>query len=130
MCGPESNRFLSYNAKCLEDHDYFVAGLIIAMSLLHGGLAPHFLSPLMFQALLSPDQPLTVPLQDVYDHEVKCSLESLLDSDTVEKAKSCTVEGNLSTVLELAGTLAMPIQTLDDVKKMVAATSQWFVLGR
>ena len=129
MCGPESCRFLSYNVKCLEDNDYFVAGLMIAMSLVHGGLAPHFLSPVMFQALLS-DQPLTVPLQDVYDHELKSSLKSLIDCDTVEKAKSCTVDGNLSTVLELAGTLAMPIQTLDDVKKMVVATSQWFVLGR
>ena len=129
MCGPGNSRFLSYNVKCLEDHDYFVAGLMIAMSLVHGGLAPHFLSPVMFQALLS-DQPLTVPLHDVYDHELKSSLESLLDSDTVEKARSCTVEGNLATVLDLAGTLAMPIQTLDDVKKMVAATSQWFVLGR
>ena len=129
MCGPERSRFLSYNVKCLQDNDYFVAGLMIAMSLVHGGLAPHFLSPVMFQALLS-DQPFTVSLQDVYDHELKSSLESLLNSDTVEKAKSCTVEGNLSTVLELAGTLAMPIKTLDDVKKMVEATSQWFVLAR
>ena len=48
MCGPESCRFLSYNVKCLEDNDYFVAGLMIAMSLVHGGLAPHFLSPVMF----------------------------------------------------------------------------------
>lgn len=129
LCGPENSRFLSCNAKCLEDNDYFVAGILIAMSLVHAGLAPHFLSPVMFQALLS-DQPLAVPLQDVYDHELKSSLESLLDLDTVEQAKRCTVEGNLSTVLDLAGTLAIPIKTLDDVKKMVAATSQWFVLGR
>ena len=129
LCGPENSRFLSYHVKCLEDNDYFVAGLMIAMSLVHGGVAPHFLSPVMFEALLS-DKPLTVSLQYVYDHELKSSLESLHDSDTVEKAKRCTVEGNLSTVLDLAGTLAMPIETLDDVKKMVATTLQWFVLGR
>ena len=129
LCGPENSRFLSYNVKCLEDNDYFVAGLIIAMSLVHGGIAPHFLSPVMFEALLS-DQPSTVPLQDVYDYELKSSLQFLHDSDTVDKAKRCTVEGNLSTVLDLAGTLAMPIETLDDAKKMAAATSQWFVLGR
>lgn len=88
----------------------------------------NFLSPVMFQALLS-DQPLTCHCQmSMIMHELKSSLESLIDSDTVEKAKSCTVEGNLSTVLELA--LAMPIQTLDDVTKMVSATSEWFVLGR
>ena len=53
----------------------------------------------MFEALLS-DKPLTVPLQYVYDNELKSSLESLHDLDTVEKAKRCTVEGNLSTVLD------------------------------
>lgn len=31
MCGLENSSFLSYNVKCLEDHDYFVAGLMIAM---------------------------------------------------------------------------------------------------
>lgn len=110
MCAPESSRFLSYNVKCLKDHGYFVAGLTIAMSLVHGGLAPHFLSPVMFQALLS-DHPLTCHCKmSMIMHELKSSLESLVDSDTVKKAKSCTSKGNLSTVLELAGTLAMPIK--------------------
>ena len=129
LCGPENSRFLSYNVKCLEDNDYFVAGLMVAMSLVHGGPAPHFLSPIMFRALIS-DQPVTVSLQDVYDHELRSSLESLQESETVEKAKRCVLQDNLSTVLDLAGTLAMPLQTLDDVKRMVATTAQWFVLGR
>ena len=103
LCGPENSRFLSYNVKCLEDNDYFVAGLMVAMSLVHGGPAPHFLSPIMFRALIS-DQPVTVSLQDVYDHELRSSLESLQESETVEKAKRCVLQDNLSTVLDLAGT--------------------------
>ena len=53
---------------------YFVAVLTIAISLVHEGLAPHFLPPLMLQALLS-DQPFTVPLQDAYNHEVNLLLD-------------------------------------------------------
>ena len=129
LCGPENRKLLSYNVKCLEDNDYFVARLMLAMSLVHGGPVPHFLSPIMFHALIS-DQPVTVSLQDVYDHELRSSLESLQESETVEKAKRCLLQSNLSTVLDLAGTLGMPLKTLDDVKRMVATTAQWFVLGR
>ena len=31
LCGPENSRFLSYNVNCLEDDDYFVARLMIAI---------------------------------------------------------------------------------------------------
>ena len=86
---------------------------------------PH---PIFFP--LSCDQPVTVSLQDVYDHELRSSLESLQESETVEKAKTCLLQSNVSTVLDLAGTLGMPLKTLDDVKRMVATTAQWFVLGR
>lgn len=89
----------------------------------------YFLSPFLFEAIVA-DQTPEVSLHYVYDYELKCSLQALLDADTVEKAKESIVEGNLLTVLDLAGTLAMPIEKLDGVKKMVAAVSRWFVLGR
>ena len=129
LCGPENRKLLSYNVnnvKCLEDNDYFVVRLMLAMSLVHGGPVHHFLSPIMFHALIS-DHPVTVSLQDVYDHELRSSLQ---ETETVEKAKRCLLQSNLSTVLDLAGTLGMPLKTLDDVKRMVATTAQWFVLGR
>ena len=129
MCGPENNKFLSFNVKCLEQNDYFTAGLLVAMALVHGGQAPHFLSPVLYEALITEGIP-AVSLPHVYDHELKSSLQALLDADIVEKAKRYTGEGNLSTVLDLAGTLAMPIKNLDDVKKIVAETSKWFVVGR
>jgi len=87
----------------LEDNDYFVAGILIAMSLVHTGLAPHFLSPVTFQALLS-DQPLAVPLQDVYDHELKSSLESLLDLDlTWSKQRDAQWKGTYQLYLTWLG---------------------------
>ena len=129
LCGPENQKFLSFDVKRLEENDYFVAGQIVAMSLVHGGPAPHFLSPLMYQALIS-NIPLNVQIDDVYDIELKSSLKALRDATTVDEAKRYTAEGTLSTVLDLAGTLAIPINTVDDVQKFVLCTAQWFVLGR
>lgn len=129
LCGPENQKVLSFDVKRLEENDYFVAGRIVAMSLVHGGPSPHFLSPLMYQALTT-NIPLNVQIDDVYDEELKSSLKALSDATTVNEAKRCAFEGTLSTVLDLAGTLAMPMNTLDDVQKVVLSTAQWFVLGR
>lgn len=129
LCGPENQKVLSFDVKRLEENDYFLAGRIVAMSLVHGGPAPHFLSPLMYQALIS-NSPLNVQIDDVYDEELKSSLKALRDATTVDEAKKYTSEGTLSTVLDLAGTLALPMNTLDDVQKVVLCTAQWFVLGR
>lgn len=128
LCGPVNSKFLSYNAQHLEENNYYIAGLLIAMSLVHGGPPPHFFSPIMFEALIN-DQPLSVPLQYVYDQELQSSLEVLRDTDTVVKARGAMV-GNLATVMDLAGTLAMPIYTLSDVSKIIDSTAHWFVLGR
>ena len=129
LCGPENRKYLSFNFKLLEDNDYYIAGLIVAMSLVHGGPAPHFLSPVMYQALTT-NLPLIVQIDDVYDHELRSSLKALSDAATVDEAKRYTVEGNLATVLDLAGTMAMPMNTLNDIQKVVHSTAEWFVLGR
>ena len=65
FCGLENYKFLSFQSKCLEDDDYFLAGTVIAMSIVHGGPAPQFLSPLMFDALVYDLSKVVVPVQEV-----------------------------------------------------------------
>ena len=111
MCSPDNDKFLSFNGNCLEENDYFIAGLLVAMALVHGGQASYFLSPLMFEAIIG-DQTLRCHCTMSMIVSLSVHFQALLDADTVEKAKESTVEGNLSTVLDLAGTLEMPIETL------------------
>ena len=129
FCGLENHKFLSFQSRCLEDDDYFIAGTIIAMSIVHGGPAPQFLSPLMFDALVNDMSKVVVSVQDVYDAELQSSLQALLNSATLEEALRLMNEGNLPTILDLAGTL-QPVRQVDDIARIVASTTHWFVLGR
>ena len=129
FCGLENHRLLSYQSKCIQDDEYFIAGTIMAMSIVHGGPAPQFLSPLMFDALVNDMSKVVVSVQDVYDAELQSSLLALLNAGTLKEALRLLNEGNLPTILDLAGTL-QPVRSLDDIPKIVASTSHWFVLGR
>ena len=129
FCGSENCKFLSFQSKCLLDEDYHAAGTIIAMSIVHGGPGPQFLSPLMLEALIRDLSKVAVPVQDVYDSELQLSLQTLLNSASPEEAMKNINEGNLPTILDLAGTLA-PVGAMEDIPKVVYSTTRWFVLGR
>ena len=105
FCGLENHRLLSYQSKCIQDDEYFIAGTIMAMSIVHGGPAPQFLSPLMFDALVNDMSKVVVSVQDVYDAELQSSLLALLNAGTLKEALRLLNEGNLPTIVDLAGTL-------------------------
>ena len=129
FCGRDSCKFISFQSKCLADEDYYSAGVITAMSIVHGGPGPKFFSPVMFQALISDMSKVTVSIEDVYDCELQMSLQTLLDSSSPEEGVQRINEGNLPTILDLAGTL-VPVRKLDDITSIVNSTARWFVLGR
>ncbi|XP_029686146.1 G2/M phase-specific E3 ubiquitin-protein ligase-like [Takifugu rubripes] len=49
--GSDGHRFLVYNAKAVREDEYFMAGKMIALSVVHGGPGPHFLSEDLVQYL-------------------------------------------------------------------------------
>ena len=49
-----------FSLLALNDNHFFFAGQIMAMSLVHGGPAPYFLSPLVYDALLFGPRQVTV----------------------------------------------------------------------
>ena len=129
FCGPEGKKMLTCQRKCLDERDYFYAGEILTMSLVHGGPGPECLSPTLFEALIKDDiSKIAVPLDDVCDQELRSSLEDLLHTTTKDEADTIVYNSSLVTVMELAGTLE-PIQT-GKIEMMVNATAKWHVLGR
>ena len=129
FCGPEGKKMLTCQRKCLEEREYFYAGEILAMSLVHGGPGPECLSPTLFEALIKDDiSKIAVPLDDVCDQELRSSLEDLLHTTTKDEADTIVYNSSLVMVMELAGTLE-PIQT-GKIEMMVNATAKWHVLGR
>ena len=45
FCGLENHRLQSYQSKCIQDDEYFIAGTIMAMSIVHGGPLHSFFHP-------------------------------------------------------------------------------------
>ena len=61
FCGKELERFLSPDAKALKQDEYFYAGQLFAMSLVHCGIGPRCLSPILFDSIINgPSEVLVV----------------------------------------------------------------------
>lgn len=130
FCGSLNNKFISFQSKCLRENEYYFAGMITAMSLVHGGPGLKQLAQLAYEALVMELDETDVKVEDVYDLELQSSLKALLGATTKEEAvQLMNADSNLMTVLDLAGTL-QPIRAVGDVKRMVQTTANWFVLTR
>jgi len=57
--------------------DYYVAGVIIALSLLNEGPAPRFLSPILFEALIAGRDSVEISVNDLPDSPFKEDLQAV-----------------------------------------------------
>ena len=126
FCGNDHCKYLSCNATCQDNNDYFHAG---QMSLVHGGPGFCCLSPSLYQCILEGLVNVSVSLSDVYDVELKSSLEQLSNAKSADEANEMINSSPLSTLLDLAGTLKY-ISCCDEVSTLVQQTVKWFLLGR
>ena len=129
--GHPHSRFLSLSQKSLEEEEYKLAGQIIALSIVHGGPAPHCLSSLLFQALVNGPygvNPTVADMEGIHD-TTKDVILSL--NDVQPEGANQFIEDNerLSTVVDLAGAWK-PIKTTEDKISIIHSLIKWFLLGR
>ena len=129
--GETTAKFLSLNAICLDEREYFMAGEIFAMSLVHGGPGANCLSSTCYDALVNETGTLNLisALDDVTDFELRTSLGKLLQAPGVDDARQIIDDEKLDTVFDMAGTFQV-IRSKADVDKIVQRTINWYVLGR
>ena len=129
--GEATTKFLSLNAICLEEREYFMAGEIFAMSLVHGGPGANCFSSACYDALVNETGTLNLSttIDDITDFELQTSLEKLLQAPGVDDARQIIHDEKLDTVFDMAGTFQM-IRSKADVDKIVQRTINWYVLGR
>ena len=75
FCGQEHSRLLSYDAKALKHDEYFMAGQLISMALVHAGAAPRCFSPVLFDSLIRGHAKVHVPIDAVYELELQSTLK-------------------------------------------------------
>ena len=86
---------MSYNGKALKQAEYFKAGQLFAMALVHCGIAPRCLSPILFDSLVKGPGEVAVPIDSVYDPELQLSLQRLMSAQSVDDANKVTADEQL-----------------------------------
>ncbi|XP_038157342.1 uncharacterized protein LOC119794066 [Cyprinodon tularosa] len=83
--GPEECKHLAKNSTALREDRYFMAGWAIAVSLVHGGPAPRFLSPVLFAGLVGGPNAVCPTLKDITDADLQEKLKTVSESSTLEE---------------------------------------------
>ncbi|CAB4031461.1 G2 M phase-specific E3 ubiquitin- ligase-like [Paramuricea clavata] len=87
------------------------------------------LSPSLYQCIVEGPNNVLVNASDVYDVELRSSLEKLLNAKSTDEANTMIDRPLLSTLLDLAGTFKF-VSSLDEIPTLVQQTVKWFLLGR
>lgn len=127
--GGATSKFLSLNARCLEAREYYLAGQIFAMSLVHGGPALKCLSDLCYDCIVKGIQNVNALPTDVCDYDLRISLDKLLNASNITEAEQVISDAKLDLVFDMAGTFQV-IKTTSDIVNLVQKTVNWYVLGR
>ena len=87
------------------------------MSLEHGGPGVKCLPAILFYALVHGLDKTPVTIEDVYDHELKSSLEQFFKAKSVKEAYEIIYSTNFDTILEFGVTIQM-IRCVEDIQKV------------
>lgn len=75
--GPDSARTPNHNMAELEKMTFYYVGVIIALSLLHGGPAPQCFSSAVADYIIYGVKKVNATIDDVPDHTIKQSLQKV-----------------------------------------------------
>lgn len=125
--GENNCKFLTCYAQNIENREYFLAGQIFAISLVHGGPAPHFLAPQVFKSLIENPNKQKGTIDDIYHLEFKQVLEFLLNFQEISEVSDFLSKH--PSLFELAGTFRL-VRNLEDRNKVVDQTINWFLFGK
>eukprot|EP00794_Sanderia_malayensis_P002279 gene2279-2623_t len=115
LCWRDASKSLTSLAHHIAENDYFLAGRVIAMSLVHGAAAPKIFSPVLYEALFKDNRHIHVCVDTVPDRDVKEVLKKLLNTADVDAANKVIDEND--TLFSLAGTSCF-VANESEIKKM------------
>nr|XP_055025012.1 G2/M phase-specific E3 ubiquitin-protein ligase-like isoform X2 [Misgurnus anguillicaudatus] len=110
----------------VREDEYFLAGKMIAVSVVHGGPGPHFLSEDFVHFLAGqPSFKATVNL--ITDEEIGQALREIESAASLEDLQDCTLKH--STMLQTAGCFRC-VKSLEDKMTIVSDFLRWFIIDR
>ncbi|XP_025760309.1 G2/M phase-specific E3 ubiquitin-protein ligase [Oreochromis niloticus] len=123
--GPPESRYLVYNSRAARQDEYFLAGKMIAVSIVHGGPAPHFLSKNLVNHITG-NQSFSATVEDVQDEEITKILHQVLKAESEESLHNLILQN--STIFQTAGCLrnVKPFEKQAFVEEYL----RWYILER
>eukprot|EP00794_Sanderia_malayensis_P013268 gene13268-14635_t len=125
--GEDDAKLLTCITGKLMENDYFIAGQIISLSLVHGGPAPKFLSQVLFDTIHQDMRKIKVSVDNVPDVTTKEILKDLQSTKDVDAANQFIAKHE--TLFMLAGTPCF-VANENGIKKIVEDVAHWYVLER
>ncbi|XP_069502825.1 G2/M phase-specific E3 ubiquitin-protein ligase-like [Ambystoma mexicanum] len=111
----------------LRNDEYYLAGEAMAISLVHGGPAPNFLSPILYRCLVSERKNVHPVLADVTDPETQEMLHEIESASSLEMLQGLILKH--SSILSVAGCLR-EVKCLNDKMELSRDFINWYLLGR
>lgn len=88
---------ITLNAAALNNKHYYEAGRIIALSLVHGGPAPHFFSNLLFNLIIGMEDNV-VPTVDDVEGDIRTVLNKLQNTENLNEVQNIVTENNIFSI--------------------------------
>ncbi|KAM4532095.1 uncharacterized protein V3H82_025949 isoform 1-T1 [Fundulus diaphanus] len=101
--GPPESRYIVCNSRAAREDEFFLAGKMIAVSIVHGGPAPHFLAKNVVNYMIG-NPSFSANIEDVKDEEIGKVLKQVgTDLDLGNRNKIITFSQSLTNFLVLKG---------------------------
>ncbi|CAJ1076020.1 G2/M phase-specific E3 ubiquitin-protein ligase-like [Xyrichtys novacula] len=123
--GPPERRYLVYNSTAVREDEYFLAGKMIVVSIIHGGPAPHFLSKDLVNHLLGKTT-FNATVEDVTDEELRKALRQVQEAESDESLQDVILQ--YSTMFQTAGCLRRT--KVHERHMLIEDYLRWYILGR
>ncbi|XP_040904285.1 G2/M phase-specific E3 ubiquitin-protein ligase-like [Toxotes jaculatrix] len=98
--GPAESRYIVYNSTAIREDEYRLAGKMIAVSIVHGGPGPNFLSKDLV-SYISGQTSFSSSVADITDEEIGKVLQEIQSASSLETLQALIVQN--STMLQTAG---------------------------
>ncbi|KAE8300718.1 G2/M phase-specific E3 ubiquitin-protein ligase [Larimichthys crocea] len=125
--GPEGHLNLALSSSAVREDRYFIAGRAIAVSLVHGGPPPCFLSRTLFACIAEGPDGCRPVLEDITDMELYSKLKQISEAKTLEELRQFTEP--LTDYLATAGCLRH-LTSLVDKDKLLEDVLMFQVVQR
>ncbi|XP_062862578.1 G2/M phase-specific E3 ubiquitin-protein ligase-like [Trichomycterus rosablanca] len=124
--GPVDSRYLIYNSTAIREDEYILAGKMIAVSIIHGGPGPNFLSKDLV-SYISGQSSFTSTIGDISDEEIGKVLQQIENASSLQSLQDLIVQN--STMLQTAGCFKH-VRSVEEKQSIVKEYLRWYIIER